>query len=96
MQESNEKTLLDQIRRWEDPGPPRWRDPWWNYVLIAGGIMMIVLEAVDFGRINGAAGGFMAGVGLGALVIAVPFSKRLRETYVLVRRADEKKAFDEA
>jgi hypothetical protein len=94
MQDASEKRLLAEIRRWEDPGPVRWRDPWWNYLLVVGGIAVIVSEAVDTGRINGGAGGLMLGVGLAALLISVPLSRRLRGAYRLVRCADEAKAYD--
>ena len=86
--------MLESVRTWVDPGPPAWKDTWWNWILLAGGIAMIVGSTLETGSITGAAGGFMIGVGVLALVIAVPLSRRLRALFRLVRHADAQGAFE--
>lgn len=88
-----ERKLLEDIRRWEDPGRPAWRKTWWNWILLLGGIAMVVSSGLETGRLTGAVGGFMIGVAILALVIAVPLSRRLRTLFRLVRHADALKAF---
>jgi len=88
-----ERKLLEDIRRWDDPGPPRWRETWWNWILLLGGVAMVVGSGLETGRFTGAVGGFMIGVALLALVIAVPLSRRLRTLFRLVRHADALQAF---
>jgi len=94
MLDTEQKTMLDQIRGWRDPGPITWKEGWWNWILLAGGILMMVTAAIETRRLTGAAGGFMVGVAILALVIAVPLSRRLRTLYRLVKLADERGAYE--
>lgn len=94
MLDADERRLLEEIRAWHDPGPPSWRHTWWNWILVGGGVALAIGTAIDTGCMSGAAGGFMVGVGLMALWIAMPIARRLRLAYRLVRHADAAKPFD--
>jgi len=94
MLDESERRLLEEIRAWHDPGPHSWRHVWWNWILVGGGLALAIASAIDTGRMSGSAGGFMVGVGLMALLIAVPIARRLRLAYRLVRHADAAKFYD--
>ena len=79
-----------------DPGRPTWKEGWWNWILLGGGLLLVITSGMETGRITGAAGGFMLGVAILALVIAVPLSRRLRTLFRLVKLADERGAYEEA
>lgn len=95
MLDADQRKMLDQVRHWEDPGALTWKEGWWNWILLGGGILLVVTSEIETGRLTGAAGGFLIGVAILALVIAVPLSRRLRTLFRLVKRAEERGAYAE-
>ena len=93
MLEEEDRKVLEFARKGQADREPTWRDPKWAYVFILGGVALAVLDLADGSR-PGAAGGFLLGGGLLALVIQVPMSRHIWRCYRLIRRADEAKAFD--
>jgi hypothetical protein len=91
--DTEDRRVLEQVRRAPEEREPDWRTPWANYVLIIGGVALVVTDALATGSINGAAGAFMFGVGVCGLLIAVPLSRRIWRLRRLVRHADEAGAF---
>lgn len=95
MLDEADQRLLQEARRWEDPGPPTWKEGWWNLLLVVGGLVLVVTTALEGHGLTGAAGGFMLGVGLLALLMNVTIARRFREALRLVRHADEAGAYDD-
>ncbi|MHC4959172.1 MAG: hypothetical protein ACYTGN_12455 [Planctomycetota bacterium] len=93
MLDTEDRRVLEQVRRAGEEEEPNWRAPWANYVLIVGGIALVVADAIATRSISGAAGAFMFGVGVCGLIIAVPMSRRIWRLNRLIRHADDSEAF---
>ena len=51
MLDSGDRAVLNQVRRIGDESEPTWREPWATYVLIAGGLLLIVTDAIRVGSL---------------------------------------------
>ena len=94
MLEEQDRQTLDKIREADVEERPTWKDHSYCFVLIVGGLTLYCLDLFTGWR-PGAAGGLLAGMGLGMLLLAWPLTRHCWRCYRLIQHADEKGAFKE-
>ena len=53
MLDDDQRKVLASVRTWKDPGPPTWKEAWWNWPLLAGGVAMVVGSGIETGEYTG-------------------------------------------
>jgi hypothetical protein len=94
MLEQPDRRALHLARAARDDERPSWRQPLYSWIFVIGGLAFAAWDLVD-GIRPGMSSGFMIGIGIGFLVMAVPLSRHLWHCYRLIRMADEAGAYGE-